>query len=56
MKCKYCGQLVDKIVQTEIQSFEEMTNRVIKKARNKLKKESGFGIPDNKEKQWQKRK
>ena len=56
MKCKYCGQSVDKIVQNEIQSFETFMNRTIKKANMKLKKESGYGIPDIKGKQWQKRK
>ena len=51
MKCSKCNcNLEDK------ESFEEMMNRVLKKAKNKLKEESGFGIPDTKEKQWKKRK
>ena len=51
MKCSKCKCKIE-----HEESFEKIMNKALKKAVNKLKKESGFGIPDNKEKQWQKRK
>ena len=51
MRCSKC-----KCKLKEDESFEMMINRVIKRNIEKLKQESGFGIPDTKEKQWQKRK
>ena len=51
MLCKNCKREIE-----YKESFEKMTDRVLRSAIEKLKKESGFGIPDNKEKQWQKRK
>ena len=44
MKCKYCGQSVDKIIKTE--TFENFMNKALKRVRNKLKKETGYGIPE----------
>ena len=57
MKCEYCGQLIKskKLAIKKEESFEYFMNKVINKAKNKLKKESGYGISDTKGKQWQKR-
>ena len=49
MKCSNCKCIIE-----EKESFEMFTDRILKQARIKLKQESGFGIPDIKEKQWKK--
>tara|TARA_R100000995_G_C3457716_1_gene111448 strand:- start:633 stop:788 length:156 start_codon:yes stop_codon:yes gene_type:complete len=49
-----CSNCKCKIEQKE--SFEKMANRVLKATKKKLERESNFGIPDTKEKQWKKTK
>ena len=51
MICEKCKEKIKKE-----ESFEEMTNRILRETRMKLQKECNWGIPDTKEKQWKKRK
>ena len=55
MKCKHCGQSI-KEKKPAIEnlyssfkkenSFEYFMNKTLKRVRNKLKKETGYGIPE----------
>ena len=44
MKCSKCKCTIKE------ESFEQFTDRIIRQARIKLKKETGYGIPETKEK------
>lgn len=48
MKCKHCGQSIKekKSAIKKEDSFEYFMNKTLKRVRNKLQKETGYGIPE----------
>ena len=56
MKCPNCGWDANKEETKQYPSFNDFTNKVLKRVRDKLQKETGYGIPERRMALWQPKK